>query len=414
MLGALIGGGATLLGGLMASRSQDKATDAATGSALAELNFNKDVWNDQLKLVTDALDLEKAEFKDFKAALEPWRVAGENALSAYNYEMFGGDRPTLTNYDALQERRDILQGDKAFGRLKDSNVFALGNGEFGYGSGPNYGRIEREKRTVTTPGTASQTGPGFYTTADGDYLYSVTVPDGYTAAGGTPATTPQENVFTVGKREFDTKADAEAFIDRRFARNYDGETFDSRREANKALDAATKEARRGALDDAGFEGGVRTEYEGYSRSPQARQLIREGSRAIEGSAAASGGLLSGDTINALSDYRTDVIKADQTDYMNRLLGMSGTGLSTVGMTGSSDPLAGAALGSSVMGAGADRIGSSMSNLGSIQAQGAAAQGNIWQNVFSQLGGIGGYFSGSSPNIFGGGTQTGTPFNPYLY
>lgn len=412
MLGAILGGLGALGAGFLASNAQGDATDAGSAAALAELNFNKEVWADQLKLLNDALDRNDSEFADLKAALEPWRVAGENALAAYNYEMFGGDRPMLTNYDALQERRDILSGDKRFQNLRDQNVFRLGDGQFGYGSGPDYSRIGKESRTVTTPGTPATAWP------DDGGGSTVGYPGGGNpwagTTSGTPATTTREKVFTVGGREFDSRGDAKAFIDRRFAKGYDGETFDSRREARNALADATGAARRAALDKAGFEGGVRSEYEGYSRSPQARQLIREGSRAIEGSAAASGGLLSGDTINALSDYRTDVIKADQTDYMNRLLGMSGTGLSTVGMTGSSDPLAGAALGSSVMGAGADRIGSSMSNLGSIQAQGAAAQGNIWQNVFSQLGGIGGYFSGSSPNIFGGGTQTGTPFNPYLY
>tara|TARA_R110000751_G_scaffold307812_1_gene431831 strand:- start:20467 stop:21720 length:1254 start_codon:yes stop_codon:yes gene_type:complete len=404
VLPAIIAGGAALAGGLLASKAQGDATDAAQAGLAAQIKFDREVWNDQLKLFKDGLDLQKSEFRDLKKAVEPWRVSGENALSAYNYEMFGGDKPMLTNYDALQDRREILSGDKQLGRLRDSNVFAAGDG-FGYGRGPSYGRIEKDSRTVTTPATAAgggaPGGPGYYTDADGNYVYSASGGAGMTPAGGTPATTSRENVFTVGDREFDSRGDARDFIDRRFARGYDGETFDTRKEARQALGGVTREARRDALADAGFErGSVREEYGGYSKSPEARLRIREGSRAIEGSAAAQGGLLSGDTINALAKDRDAVVTADKSNYMNRLLGLSDTGLSTIGTTGSSDPLAGARLGTSIM--GNQNIGGTMANIGSINAQGAAAQGNIFQNVLGQLGGIGGYFggSGASSGSFG--------------
>lgn len=140
-----------------------------------------------------------------------------------------------------------------------------------------------------------------------------------------------------------------------------------------------------------------TEYGGYTESPMAKYLMEKGTDSISGSAAASGGLFSGATLQALEDNRKRVISADTGDYFARLSGLTNMGLSAAGNQAS----AGANY--------ASNAGQTMMAAGQARAQGALGAGQAFQTGISDMAGIYGYMQGgnnpmaayTAPTLFGG-------------
>lgn len=127
-----------------------------------------------------------------------------------------------------------------------------------------------------------------------------------------------------------------------------------------------------------------TEYGGYTQSPMARYLMEQGVDSIEGSAASSGGLFSGATLQALEDNRRRVISADTGDYFARLMGMTNMGLGAAGNQAS----AGANY--------ASNAGSTMMAAGNARADAALGRGQAFQTGISDMAGIMGFMQGSNP------------------
>lgn len=121
--------------------------------------------------------------------------------------------------------------------------------------------------------------------------------------------------------------------------------------------------------------------------------MQQGQRAIQGTAAAKGGLYSGATLKALSrfgtDYATtktnDVFNRKQTDYgnqFNRTLGAAGLGQTAVGQTQQAGQNY------------TNTVGNNMLDLANFQSAAGLAQSNAWGNALNRV--------SSYSNAFGGG------------
>lgn len=127
-----------------------------------------------------------------------------------------------------------------------------------------------------------------------------------------------------------------------------------------------------------------TEYGGYTQSPMAKYLMEQGTDSISGSAAASGGLFSGATLQALEDNRRKVISADTGDYFARLAGITNMGLGAAGNQASA-------------GAGyADSASRSMMAGGAARADGYLGVGKAVQGGIADMAQIYGFMQGNNP------------------
>lgn len=115
--------------------------------------------------------------------------------------------------------------------------------------------------------------------------------------------------------------------------------------------------------------------------------LDEGTKAVQASAAARGGLNSGATLKALQRYGTNY--ADQqgyTPYMNRLASLAGMAQTSTNTTG--------AQGAQV----AQNMGNNLINAGNARAQGTYDSANAWSNFGQQAIGALGQWAG---NKYGG-------------
>jgi len=87
-MGGIIGGVASVAGGLFASKSADKSADAQVGAAREANELQRDIYENNVELA------------------EPFRQSGLNNLQALNFELGLGDRPTFNNED-LSDRYTI-------------------------------------------------------------------------------------------------------------------------------------------------------------------------------------------------------------------------------------------------------------------------------------------------------------------
>lgn len=146
------------------------------------------------------------------------------------------------------------------------------------------------------------------------------------------------------------------------------------------------------------QGQVRTTpgqaYRGFEATPGYQFRVDEGTKAVERSAAARGGLNSGATQKALTRFGQGIASDEYNNYINRLAGLAGTGQSATTQTG--------ALGA----ASATNQGNALLNAGAARASGYQAVG---QGVRTGIQGIGqiaalgtgqGWFGSSAPRITG--------------
>lgn len=115
-----------------------------------------------------------------------------------------------------------------------------------------------------------------------------------------------------------------------------------------------------------YESGVGAkpaDYQGFQETPGYEFMVNEGQRAIEGSAAASGNVLSGATMKALQDRQMGVANQEYNNYLNRLGNIGQMGQAAAGNQ--------AAAGANFASGASQAYG----NIGNAQAAGAIAQGN---------------------------------------
>lgn len=153
-----------------------------------------------------------------------------------------------------------------------------------------------------------------------------------------------------------------------------------------------------AWADANKTGG--TEYGGYTQSPMAKYLMEQGVDSITGSAAASGGLFSGASMEALEKNRQTVIGADTSDYFSKLFGLTNMGLSAAGNQ--------AGAGSAY----ANNVGNLAMQAGNATAQGYIGAGNAMSGFINDAAGIYGYYQNNPMNAYASPTMVKPQPNPF--
>jgi hypothetical protein len=133
-----------------------------------------------------------------------------------------------------------------------------------------------------------------------------------------------------------------------------------------------------------------TPYAGFTATPGYGFRFQQGIDAIDASAAARGGLMSGRTLQDLTAFGQGIASDEYGNYMNRLGGLSDMGMGAAGMqaTAGNNFAAGA--------------GNALANRGNAQAAGAIAGGNAMAGMFNNLGAAFGYMKQPGSAMYGGG------------
>ena len=130
------------------------------------------------------------------------------------------------------------------------------------------------------------------------------------------------------------------------------------------------------------------DYSAFYDSPDYQFARDEGMRGIERSAAARGGIASGNTLAELARYNSGLATQNFGNYTNRLASMAGMGQT------SSENLAGQRL------ALGQQIGANAIGAGNARASGITDATNMYTNAANQIGGLFGYGYGK-PKADGG-------------
>lgn len=162
-----------------------------------------------------------------------------------------------------------------------------------------------------------------------------------------------------------------------------GQTFNTKAEAENYANA-------------NMTGG--SEYGGFTATPGYDFRKKQGIDAIDASAAARGGLMSGKTLQDLNTFGDGIASQEYGSYMQRLAGMTDMGMGAAGMQATAGNNAAAG------------VGNALGNIGNAQAAGAIGQGNALAGMFNNLGGAFGYMKqpggginiGKSGSLFSGG------------
>ena len=149
-------------------------------------------------------------------------------------------------------------------------------------------------------------------------------------------------------------------------------------------------------------------YSGFQASPGFQYALGQANDAVEGSAAARGGLFSSSTLNQLQGNALGLAQQDYGNWMSRLSGLAGSGQNA------------AAGQATAMTNAAAQIGNSFADRGNTAAAGWIGAGNtvadtidnatgIWQYQNHLNGGQGFGQGGFFGNMFGGGNAGGSGY-----
>jgi hypothetical protein len=338
------------IGSLAAARGQARAaSDAARSQTRAA--------NEDVALQRETRDLIRDD-------LSGYRRGGADANAAYLFEMglgprptFGGAAPKIESFTPGQGWAD-MGGAPGFSNALGRPINYNGNGippSFGGGGG------------VVAPGAPA---PGSDATGGigmTDILNSMMLGGGLrrNPGGGraeaTPGSAAAPTQFRVGNRTFNTLQEAQAYAD-----------------ANRTGGQA---------------------YGGFQRSRDYLFGLREGTNAVEASAAARGGLFSGATMRDLNTFGQDYGSQRRGEYLNRLAGLAQGGLSAAQMSGNAS-----------MGA-AGNISNALSAQGNAAAAGAIGRSNAWSDGLGNALGSWNYMRQPAGGGGGGVNGNGSWANP---
>ena len=139
--------------------------------------------------------------------------------------------------------------------------------------------------------------------------------------------------------------------------------------------------------------GARPEgYQGFTATPGYEFRKQQGIGAIDASAAARGGLVSGRTLQDLTTFGDGLASQEHGTYMQRLAGMTDMGMGAAGMQATAGNNAAAG------------VGNALANIGNAQAAGAIGRGNALAGMMNSLSGAFGYMRPPG----GGGVTVGQP------
>lgn len=218
-----------------------------------------------------------------------------------------------------KETRDIIRGDLADYRTGGNNALDAYLFEMGLADRPTFGG---------TPLSIEE-----FTEGGGNVLEGAMGGDGVWSVGGAPGVTK----FRVGDQVFGTREEAQAY--------------------------ATANGTQGS------------EYQGFKATPGYQFQLEQGQDSINALAGARGGLLSGRTLQDLSQFNQGLANQEYGGYMSRLGGLVDTGMSASQMSGQASQNAAAG------------VSNAYGNIGNAGAASAIAQGNAWTGALSNLTGV---------------------------
>jgi len=121
--------------------------------------------------------------------------------------------------------------------------------------------------------------------------------------------------------------------------------------------------------------GAPPDFSEFLDSPDYQFALQQGQQALERSAAARGGLFSGNTGTALTEFGQGMAAQQLGNYTNRLMQLMGLGQSAAAGTAQAGLQTGQGVADSLVGAGDAR------------ASGIIGASNAWTNALGQLGGV---------------------------
>jgi hypothetical protein len=150
--------------------------------------------------------------------------------------------------------------------------------------------------------------------------------------------------------------------------------------------------------------GTRPEgYQGFQETPGYDFQVQEGLGAVNALAGARGGLNSGATMQALQQRGQGLANQEYNNWLNRVTGVSDTGLSAATLQANAGQNAAAG------------VSNALGGIGNAQAAGAIGQGNAWTGALTNTlgtwnyqrgltggGGLNGSGMGGLGSLFGGG------------
>lgn len=267
-------------------------------------------------------------------------VQGRAAKKAANAQTQAADR----QIQYQEETRDIVRGDLAGYREGGETANQAMLNMLGLGSGPMIGG--------TAPGIETYQIPGVYTPGVArDRERGDNPGRGFMMGSGAGGSYGEPTTgFRVGDQTFGSMEDAQAYA------------------------------------NANMTGG--TEW-GWQTDPGYEFRLGEGLRAIEGSAAARGGLHSGATMRDLQKHGQGFGSAEFGNVFNRLAGVASGGLGAAQMSGNASMQA------------AGNVGNALGAIGNAQAAGAIGQGNAFNTALSNAYGVQNY----QRQLTGGGSNS---------
>lgn len=120
------------------------------------------------------------------------------------------------------------------------------------------------------------------------------------------------------------------------------------------------------------------DYSAFFKSPDYNFRLKEGLSAVQNSAAAEGGLYSGNALRGITDYGQGLASSSFNDYVKNQLALAGIGTGATSQAGQGALATGA------------NIGNLLVDQGNARASGILGQTNSWSNLINQLGLLGGY------------------------
>jgi len=213
--------------------------------------------------------------------------------------------------------------------------------------------------------------------------------------------------FTVGERNFETRSEADTFLQserERFARVNAPKPQIEINEKDGGFRVLSAEPFPATFDTSQF-GGVDPfglsvvdnstagqTFQGFQESPGFKFAKQQGISAVDASAAAGGNLFSGSTLQALTEFGQGFASQERGAFLNRLSNLTGGGQTAVGQLG---------LSAASFGTGA---ASALAGLGNAQSAGTIGVANAFTGGLNSLATQAGAFDFGG--FFGGGATGG--------
>ena len=119
-------------------------------------------------------------------------------------------------------------------------------------------------------------------------------------------------------------------------------------------------------------------YGGWQQDPTYQFRLNQGMDALNASHAARSGIMSGAALQDAMQFNSDYAGSERANYLNRLAGLSDSGMAAAQMSGAASQNAAAG------------VSNALSNIGNAQAAGAIGVGNAFAGGLQNIAGIWNY------------------------